>query len=556
MPVGDLIVDRYRLDERIAAGGMGEVWRGTDVRLKRPVAIKMLHPGLSDSEEFRARFVSEATLVAALNTRGVAAIYDYGEEETPDGVRAYLVMELVSGRSLADVLRDDGPLGVAETTRLIVAAAEGLHAAHSAGIIHRDVKPANILITSRGIVKIIDFGIARSSGDPSLTDTGMVIGTVVYSAPEHLTDDDPTPAVDIYSLGIVAYECLTGAPPFATGASAAIMFRHLSHDPAPLPDNVPAALSTAIMKALRKDPADRWETVQEFGLACLDTSETDVSVGLAAPIVADTGEPHVNDPGGEEPEAEETPTLPEATDEPDADESPTVPEEPEAAPPAEPEVTSPPPAAPDDDSTPERPDPPTAPEGRRRRRLLVLACVVTALLLAGIITWQPWRGSGPQGGEGADGGLLSGPSSPSSGTGQQSANPQADGSSGSGTSPEGDDPTTQPGSTGGGDGNGDGNGDGEDGGGSDPGDGDGDDDPPGPATAKVPDLTGMAVEKVAAKLRGSGFEKSEAVKAGGENDADCVVLDQSPKPGVTAELSTTVTFYYKDGFPFCDVFGP
>jgi len=526
VPVGDLIVDRYRLDERIAAGGMGEVWRGTDLRLKRPVAIKMLHPGLSDNEEFRARFVSEATLVAALNTRSVAAVYDYGEEETADGTRAYLIMELVSGQSLADLLREKGRLSVAETTSLVTAAAEGLHAAHAVGIVHRDVKPANILITSHGVVKIIDFGIARNHGDTGLTDTGMVIGTVVYSAPEHLTDEDPAPSNDIYSLGIVAYECLTGTPPFVSEASAAVMFRHLTEEPPPLPDDVPEALSAAIMKALRKDRADRWETVREFGQACLDMSETDVSVASAplAVAVADA------DADADEPDAEETPTVPDATDGPEEDGSPAAPEEPE-----KPDATSPPSTLPEGDTA----------EKRRRRRLLVSACVVVALLLAGFIAWQPWQGRSPLTGDGAGDGLPpASSSSQPSGTDQRSDDPEIDTSDGTGASPDGEKPTEEPDSTGDGDGEGDS-------GGGDPGGGD-DTDPPDPTTAKVPDLTGVLVSEVADRLRNAGFDKSEGVREEGNSDMECKVYKQSPKAGSRVERDTTITYNYIDGFPFTD----
>ncbi|HEY1179560.1 MAG TPA: serine/threonine-protein kinase, partial [Phytomonospora sp.] len=268
MPVGDLVGGRYRLESRIADGGMGAVWRGTDTRLGRDVAVKLLHPALSSDASFRARFASEARLVAALNTRSIATIHDYGEDEDDDGVRAYLVMEFVEGRSLADILRRDGALDVAEAMRIVAEAAEGLHAAHRSEIVHRDVKPANILITADGAVKLIDFGIARSLGDAGLTETGMVIGTVTYTAPEQLADEDPAPAADVYSLGIVAYECLTGTTPFASGKVPAIIHGHLNQPPPPLPENIPQAVSDAVMTALRKDPDDRWRSAERFARAC------------------------------------------------------------------------------------------------------------------------------------------------------------------------------------------------------------------------------------------------------------------------------------------------
>ncbi|GLZ79571.1 hypothetical protein Afil01_43780 [Actinorhabdospora filicis] len=294
MAAGDLIGGRYRLTKRIAAGGMGDVWRGLDTRLGRRVAVKLLHPGLAEDAAFKARFVSEANLVAALNTRSVAAIYDCGEEDTPEGTRAYLIMELVEGRSLAEVLREDGPLPVRLAARVIAAAAEGLGAAHAAGIVHRDVKPANILIARRGVVKIIDFGIARVSGETGLTATGSVIGTIAYTAPEQLTDQDPTPAGDVYSLGVVAYECLAGTPPFGADNPAAVIFGHLAQDPPPLPETVPAALSAAVMRALRKEPGERWKSVRAFAHACREA----VGAQPAETVVAEDEAPPAGTPPG------------------------------------------------------------------------------------------------------------------------------------------------------------------------------------------------------------------------------------------------------------------
>ncbi|ADD40171.1 serine/threonine-protein kinase [Stackebrandtia nassauensis] len=243
---------------------MGEVWRGDDTRLNRPVAVKLLHSSLSENKQFRERFAREATLVAGLKGQHVATVYDYGEEDSSGAVRSYLVMELVDGRPLSEILDERGPLPVPETVRVIGQAAEGLRAAHEAGIIHRDVKPANILLTPDGSVKLIDFGIAHLRGKAGLTDSGIFLGTLAYVCPDQIADEEPTPSTDIYSLGVVAYECLTGSPPFASDVPAAVLNSHLYEPPPPLPEEIPAHVSHAILMALRKRPEHRWQTMAEF----------------------------------------------------------------------------------------------------------------------------------------------------------------------------------------------------------------------------------------------------------------------------------------------------
>ena len=202
---------RYRLDEPVASGGAGQVWRALDLVLERQVAVKLLRPDAAGDHEARVRFRAEARNASRLSHPGIAQVYDYGEHGSPDV--PFLVMELVEGLSLAGVLAA-GPLAPGRAMDLIAQAAAGLHAAHSAGLVHRDIKPANLLITRDGRVKITDFGIASVTRGEPLTCTGILVGTPAYLAPERVAGGSAIPASDLYSLGVVGFECLTGAPPF------------------------------------------------------------------------------------------------------------------------------------------------------------------------------------------------------------------------------------------------------------------------------------------------------------------------------------------------------
>ncbi|WP_051704079.1 serine/threonine protein kinase [Glycomyces sp. NRRL B-16210] len=268
MEPGNLIAGRYRLEQRLAAGGMGEVWRGTDTRLNRVVAIKLLHAGLSGNDRFRARFHQEAQAVAALQSPGIVALYDYGEEHGPEGLVSYLIMELVRGQALDNVLRQRGRLSPAETLRIVAAAADALDVAHRAHIIHRDIKPGNLLIDPEGGAKIVDFGIASARGQAGLTETGTVMGTLAYASPEQLAGRELTGATDVYSLGIVAYECLSGRPPFSGSDPAAIITGHMTGQPAPLPPDIPGPVGQIIMRCLAKDPSQRFASAAELARVC------------------------------------------------------------------------------------------------------------------------------------------------------------------------------------------------------------------------------------------------------------------------------------------------
>jgi hypothetical protein len=244
---------RYRLDARIAAGGMGEVWHGTDLALSRAVAVKLLHPEHASQPDGLARFRAEAQQAGSLSHPNIAQVYDYCEPASPDP--AYLVLELVDGPSLARHL-DAGPLSPARTLDVIEQAASGLAAAHRAGLLHRDIKPGNLLLSQDGLIKITDFGIARAAGSVVHTRTGALTGTPAYLAPERFAGAPATPATDLYALGVVAHQCLTGRLPFA-GDPLVVALAHVERDMPPLPDSVPADLAALVADLTRKDPRAR-----------------------------------------------------------------------------------------------------------------------------------------------------------------------------------------------------------------------------------------------------------------------------------------------------------
>jgi serine/threonine-protein kinase len=267
LAAGQKIDDRYLLERRIAVGGMGEVWEASDTRLGRGVAVKVLRPELGDDPEFLHRFRIEARTVASLDNPGIAAVHDYGEDEGPNGRRtAYLVMELVRGEPLSNVI-SRGPIDADETLRLVEDAAWALQAAHERGFVHRDVKPGNILVRTDGVVKLTDFGIAKAADAVPVTRSGMVMGTAHYIAPEQASGAEAGPASDVYSLGIVGYECLAGHRPFRADSAVAVAMMQVREEPPPLPASVPAGARELIEAALVKDPTQRYTTGGEFALA-------------------------------------------------------------------------------------------------------------------------------------------------------------------------------------------------------------------------------------------------------------------------------------------------
>ncbi|NPC98802.1 serine/threonine protein kinase [Nocardioides sp. zg-DK7169] len=264
---------RYRLESRIATGGMGVVWRASDTTLHREVAIKVLKAEYADDAGFRSRFATEAQHAAALHHPGIASVYDFGEAHPDDGSgtpRPYLVMELVDGRPLSDLLRAGQPLDPDAARDLLAQAAAALGAAHAAGIVHRDVKPANLLVTPDRRIKVTDFGIARASDSVGLTQTGQVMGTPQYLSPEQARGEVATPASDVYSLGVVAYECLAGRRPFQADTPVATALAHLREPVPELPGSVPPALARVVRRALEKDPVARFPDGNAFAAALRD----------------------------------------------------------------------------------------------------------------------------------------------------------------------------------------------------------------------------------------------------------------------------------------------
>ena len=261
---------RYQPESLIATGGMGEVWRATDTVLHREVALKILKAEYADDTSFRQRFTAEARHAASLQHPGIAAVFDFGElpaETTGTGARPFLVMELIEGRPLSAVLRD-GPRIEPEVVRdLIAQAADALATAHAAGLVHRDVKPANLLVTPAGQVKVTDFGIARAADGLTLTRTGQLVGTPQYLSPEQADGRVATPASDVYALGVVLFECLSGRKPFTGDTPVGIALAHLRQPVPGLPDDVPADLAAITRRALAKDPAERYANAGELAIA-------------------------------------------------------------------------------------------------------------------------------------------------------------------------------------------------------------------------------------------------------------------------------------------------
>jgi serine/threonine protein kinase, bacterial len=261
---GVLLDGRYRVATKIATGGTSTVYRGLDTRLDRPVALKVMDSRYAGDEQFLTRFQLEARSVARLKDPGLVAVYDQGL----DARHPFLVMELVEGGTLRELLTERGPMPPHAVAAVLRPVLGGLAAAHRAGLVHRDVKPENVLISDEGDVKIVDFGLVRAVAEAGITSTSVILGTAAYLSPEQVKDGNASPRSDVYAVGIVAYELLTGQTPFSGDTSLSVAYQRLDTDvPAPssVISGVPAQFDDLIERATARDPADRYADAQAMG---------------------------------------------------------------------------------------------------------------------------------------------------------------------------------------------------------------------------------------------------------------------------------------------------
>jgi len=264
---GSLLAGRYRLAARLATGGMGEVWAATDEMLDRQVAAKLVKPEYAGDAVFRQRLHAEAKSAASVRNPHVVEVYDVGEDIAADGQPvSFVIMQLVHGQSVSAALAN-GPFTAAETANLLTQVADALATAHSCGVVHRDIKPANLIRNDSGHITVLDFGIARAADSAALTKTGTMLGTACYLSPEQVDGEPATTASDVYSVGVVAYQCLAGRPPFDAGSDVATALAHRDQSPPELPVGVPGGLADIVMQCLSKPPSDRPTASQVAGLA-------------------------------------------------------------------------------------------------------------------------------------------------------------------------------------------------------------------------------------------------------------------------------------------------
>ncbi|GAA3530943.1 Stk1 family PASTA domain-containing Ser/Thr kinase [Aeromicrobium panaciterrae] len=314
MPV--VLGDRYRLDTLIGGGGMGEVWRSHDELLDRDVAVKVIRENLADDESVRTRLRTEAHLAGSLHHQNIVDVYDYGEHEDESGqTTPYLVMPLIDGVSLAAMLKSRVALPVGETMSIVTEMAQALAAAHEAGIVHRDLKPGNVMITPSGRVMILDFGIARSLDAEPLTQTGALLGTADYLSPEQAAGKQATYASDLYALGIVAFTCLTGTPPFHRETDIATALAHIQAPPPELPAEIQSSgIGPMIGSLLAKDPAQRPSASEVAAIAGALATTVPTDLGRAtAPDATQPGAAATTAGGAETAGAATTTTLAGAT---------------------------------------------------------------------------------------------------------------------------------------------------------------------------------------------------------------------------------------------------
>ncbi|MCV7267253.1 protein kinase domain-containing protein [Mycolicibacterium doricum] len=272
-PLAGAVLDgRYHLDAPIATGGMSTVYRGLDVRLDRPVAVKVMDPRYSGDEQFLTRFQREARAVARLKDPGLVAVYDQGI----DGQYPFLVMELVEGGTLRELLRERGPMPPHAAAAVLAPVLSGLAVAHRAGLVHRDVKPENVLISDDGEVKIADFGLVRAVAEAKITSTSVILGTAAYLSPEQVGTGNAGPRSDVYSVGVMAFELLTGVTPFSGDSALAVAYQRMDNDvppPSAVIAGVPAQLDDLVLRATARDPAGRYADALDMGADLADIAE-------------------------------------------------------------------------------------------------------------------------------------------------------------------------------------------------------------------------------------------------------------------------------------------
>jgi serine/threonine protein kinase len=283
--LGAEIAGRYRLDSRIGAGGMSTVFAALDRVLEREVAVKLLADHLAEDDAFVARFRREALAAAKLMHPNIVQVYDSGRDD--ESGRYYIVMEYVEGRSMAELLRDHKRISAAEAVDVVSQACLGLDYAHKRGVIHRDVKPGNLIINGEGVVKLADFGIAKAAEDSQITQIGSVLGTAAYLSPERTRGEEAMPSSDVYSLGVVLYQMLAGKLPYETGSLTELALRQQEGDPQPVSELNPEVgpqLDRVVARTLASDPALRYRTARELRVAIEEAAngrDADVTLALA-----------------------------------------------------------------------------------------------------------------------------------------------------------------------------------------------------------------------------------------------------------------------------------
>jgi serine/threonine protein kinase, bacterial len=263
--VGAVLDGRYRVDTMIATGGMSAVYRGLDLRLDRPVALKVMESRYAGDAQFLTRFQREARAVARLKDPGLVAVYDQGI----DGKHPFLVMELIEGGTLRELLRERGPMPPHAVAAVLRPVLGGLAVAHRAGLVHRDIKPENVLISDVGDVKIADFGLVRAVAEAKITSTSVILGTVAYLSPEQVSTGDAGPRSDVYSVGILAYELLTGVTPFTGDSALAIAYQRMDNDvppPSRMIAGVPGQFDELVTRATAREPAVRYADAQDMAV--------------------------------------------------------------------------------------------------------------------------------------------------------------------------------------------------------------------------------------------------------------------------------------------------